>query len=82
MDDLLYLLQRYAVTIRVDNRSMGTSVSDISLDAVVSAENSERKLTAHSMVWGKAADAVALREGAVLSSLARLRRQVEALEGL
>lgn len=82
MDDLLYLLQRYAVTIRIDNRSMGTSVNDISLDAVVSAENSGRKLTAHSHVYGRADQAKALREEATHGALSRLRRQVEALEGL
>lgn len=82
MEDLIYLAVQYKVSITIENRSWGTSRSDVSLNAVAVAENEGRKLTAHAHTFGAGEKIAELREEAVRGALARLRRQVEALEAL
>lgn len=61
---------------------MGTNQGDISLSATAVIEDDGRKLTANSHAYGHVEKMIELREEAVRTVLARLRRQVEVLEAL
>jgi hypothetical protein len=82
MDDLIFLSARHTVSITVENRSWGTSKGDVSLSAKIVAENEGRRLTAHAHAFGVAEKITELRQEAIQGALARLRRQVEALEAV
>lgn len=82
MDDLIYLIARHTVRIAVEDRSWGTTQGDINLSATAVIENDGRKLMANSHAYGRVEKMIELRKEVVCSVLARLRRQVEALEAL
>jgi hypothetical protein len=82
MDDLVFLSARHTVSIKVENRSWGTTKGDVSLSSTVVIENEGRKLTAHASTFGSSEKITELRQEAIQSALARLRRQIEALEAV
>lgn len=78
-DDLLYLLQRYAVTISATSENRGTGSDLRYYSATVVMKNDATQVRATGFAHGAAGDDT-LRQDAIQSALSRLVRIAKAIE--